>query len=114
MDRFRKFAGSLILLILACASCAWAQPAPAANSIRSSPNGGTVTGTVKDTTGAMIPGANVTLTDDSGGTLQASSGSDGTYTIRGVPPGTYSVSVTLPGLAQNGGVAISVSTGQIA
>jgi hypothetical protein len=114
MDGFRKFAGSLILLILACASCAWAQPAPAANSIRSSPNGGTVTGTVKDTTGAMIPGANVTLTDDSGGTLKASSGSDGTYTIRGLPPGTYSVSVTLPGLAQNGGVAISVSTGQIA
>jgi hypothetical protein len=89
-------------------------PAPAARPIRLSPAGGTVTGSVKDTTGAMIPGATVTLTDDSGGTTQAKSGSDGTYTIRGVPPGTYSISATMPGLAQNGGVAVSMSTSQIA
>ena len=93
------------------------QPAPstpAAKPIRLTPAGGTVTGSVKDTTGAVIPGASVTLTDENGGTTETKTGSDGIYTVRGVPPGTYSISATLPGLAQNGGVAVLVSTGQTA
>jgi len=89
-------------------------PAAPARPIRVSPNGGTVTGSVKDTTGALIPGAGVTLTDETGGTLTTKTGTDGVYIIRGVPPATYSISVTLPGLAQAGGVAASVSTGQVA
>lgn len=87
---------------------------PAANPVHLSPNGGTVTGSVKDSSGALIPGATVTLTDHNGGTAQTKTGSDGAYTLHGLPPATYSISVTLPGLAQNGGVAVSVSTGQVA
>ena len=93
------------------------QPAsskPTAKPIRLSPAGGIVTGSVKDTTGAVIPGAAIILTDENGGTTETKTGSDGTYTVRGVPPGTYSISATLPGLAQNGGVAVLVSTGQTA
>ncbi len=109
---------ALAPLIVGLAVPAFSQSAkagpPAAQPIRLTPAGGTVTGSVKDSTGAMIPGASVTLTDENGGITQAKSGSDGTYTIRGVPPGTYSISATMPGLAQNGGVAVSVSTGQIA
>jgi hypothetical protein len=98
------------LLVLAAVS-ALAQTAKPA---RPSPNGGTVTGTVKDSTGAIIPGATVTLTGDDGSAQQVQTGPDGVYTFRGVAPGTYSVSTASRGLQQSGGVAVAVSTGQIA
>ena len=88
--------------------------AQTAKPAKPSPNGGTVTGTVKDATGAVIPGATVTLTGDDGKTQQAQTGADGVYTFRGVAPGTYSVSTAFKGLEQNGGVAVAVSTGQVA
>ena len=89
-------------------------PAQTAKPVRPSPNGGTVTGTVKDTTGAVIPGATVTLTGEDGKTQQAQTGSDGAYTFRAVAPGTYSISAAVRGLEQTGGVAVAVSAGQIA
>jgi len=89
-------------------------PAQTAKPVRPSPSGGTVTGTVKDTTGAIIPGAVVTLTGDDGKTQQAQTGADGVYTFRGIAPGTYSVSAASKGLDQAGGVAVLASTGQIA
>jgi len=85
-----------------------------AQTAKPSPNGGTITGTVKDTTGAIIPGATVTITGEDGATQQAQTGPDGVYTFRGVAPGTYSVSVESKGLAQSGGVAVQASTGQVA
>ena len=88
--------------------------AQTAKPAKPSPNGGTVTGTVKDATGAVIPGATVTLTGDDGKTQQAQTGADGVYTFRGVAPGTYSVSTVFKGLEQTGGVAVAVSTGQVA
>jgi hypothetical protein len=100
---------ALALLTLA-ASASAQTPKPA----RPAPNGGTVTGTVKDTTGAIIPGAMVTLTGEDGKTQQVQTGADGAYTFRAVAPGTYSVSVASKGLEQTGGVAVLVSTAQIA
>ncbi|MGO4882693.1 MAG: carboxypeptidase regulatory-like domain-containing protein [Bryobacteraceae bacterium] len=100
---------TFVFLTLAALS-ALAQTKPAGPS----PNGGTVTGTVKDTSGAIIPGATVTLTNDSGATRQAQTGADGAYTFRAVAPGTYSVSATSKGLEQSGGVAVLVDTGQVA
>jgi hypothetical protein len=99
-----------LLMILAAVSALAQTPAPA----RPSPNGGTVTGNVKDTTGAIIPGATVTLTGDDGKTLQAQTGADGVYTFRGVAPGTYSVSAATKGMEQAAGVAVLVNTAQIA
>jgi len=89
-------------------------PAQTGRPARPSPNGGTVSGTVKDATGAVIPGATVTLTGESGNPQQAQTGPDGVYVFRGIAPGTYSVSVTFKGLEQTGGVAVAVTTGQIA
>jgi len=56
---------------------------------------GVISGTVTDSTGAVIPGATVTLTPQSGKALTAVSGSDGNYAIRGVPAGNYSITATL-------------------
>jgi len=104
---------NLTIATLALLSMA-AVSAPAQNPVRPSAGGGTVTGTVKDTTGAIIPGATVTLTDENAKTQQAQTGADGVYTFRGVAPGTYSISAASKGLEQSGGVAVAVTTGQVA
>src|SRR5260370_373022 len=57
--------------------------------------GATVRGLIADPDAAVIPGATVTLTPASGNALIATSGSDGTYILRGAPAGTYSVTVTI-------------------
>jgi len=107
---------TLALLTAAFSLAQTVKPAPAqaAKPIRPSASGGTVTGTAKDASGAVIPGVVVTLTDENGNTQQMPTGSDGAYTFRGVPPGTYSVSATFQGMAQSGGVAVSVATAQVA
>src|ERR687885_1682317 len=53
---------------------------------------GQVTGVVKDSTGAAVPGATVTVTGADGAKHEASTSPDGSYTVSGLPPGNYSVS----------------------
>src|SRR5712675_2756538 len=53
---------------------------------------GQVTGVVKDSTGAVVPGATVTVTGADGAKHEASTSPDGSYTVSGLPPGNYSVS----------------------
>jgi hypothetical protein len=58
----------------------------------------TIAGTVTDTSGAVVPGADIVVKSVTTGTVyNAVSGSDGSFTIPAVPPGTYSVTVTLMG-----------------
>ncbi|HWF48250.1 MAG TPA: TonB-dependent receptor [Bryobacteraceae bacterium] len=79
----------------------------------SSAGTGIVRGVVKDDTGGIIPNATVTLTNSTNGeTKTANTGGDGSYTFRGLAPGTYTVSTTFKGLQQNGAVLISVANGQ--
>jgi hypothetical protein len=63
------------------------------------PAGATVRGLVADPDDAVIPGATITLTPTSGKALTTTSGGDGTYTLRAVPAGVYSVTVTMKGFA---------------
>src|SRR5262245_40909238 len=75
---------------------------------------GTVFGTVKDSQGAVVPGATVTLTSETKGTKLAPTVTtpDGNYVFPGVTPDVYSVEVTLEGfktLIQQG---IRVSGGE--
>ena len=58
----------------------------------------TITGTVTDTSGAVVPGADVVAKHvATNTTFNAVSGADGAFTIPAVPTGTYSVTVTLMG-----------------
>ncbi|HKM49303.1 MAG TPA: carboxypeptidase-like regulatory domain-containing protein, partial [Terriglobales bacterium] len=62
-------------------------------------NGGTtaaLTGTVTDSTGAVLTGATVTVTNASGFKQTATTNDKGVYTVRGLPPGAYDLSVTAP------------------
>ena len=59
---------------------------------------GTVSGGVTDQTGAVIPGANVTLTDqEKGYVFHAVSDTAGRYLFRSIPPGLYTVASEMSG-----------------
>ncbi|MBV9405048.1 MAG: carboxypeptidase regulatory-like domain-containing protein, partial [Acidobacteriaceae bacterium] len=73
---------------------------------------GAVRGTVKDDTGGVIPGAVVTLARPSGTVQTVHTGGDGTYSFRGVEPGSYTVSATYAGLQQEGVITVNVTAGQ--
>src|SRR5687768_17517320 len=54
-----------------------------------------ISGTVKDQTGAIIPGATVKIINpDTGFNRTTTTNDDGAYTFPGIPPGTYTVEVT--------------------
>jgi len=59
---------------------------------------GALTGTVTDTSGAVVPGATVTATSaDTGQARTATTGADGAYTIGLLVPGNYRVKFEAPG-----------------
>ncbi len=70
------------------------EPAPAAAQ------GGQVTGTVVDATGAVLPGATVTLAGDPAGLRSAVSDAEGRFTFADVFPGVYTLTVFLSGFSQ--------------
>jgi hypothetical protein len=59
---------------------------------------GSISGTVTDQTGAVVPGANVTVKGEAGQQYTAVTKGDGVYTVPGVPAGTptYTVTITAP------------------
>src|SRR5262252_7566902 len=84
----RVSSSCLLFLLLGCAT-AFAQFDSAS-----------VVGTVRDTSGAVVPGAKVTLTNTETGIsiVKASSG-DGNYEFTAVKPGTYVVTAEKTGFS---------------
>lgn len=58
---------------------------------------GSITGFVKDPTGATVPNAKVTVRNQSGLERQATTNESGYYAITSVPPGFYTISVEASG-----------------
>lgn len=57
----------------------------------------TIHGTVNDESGNVFPGATITATNTASGfTHTATAGSDGTYSLAGLPPALYRIDVTAP------------------
>src|SRR6266498_830402 len=57
---------------------------------------GTISGTVADEQGGALPGAAVTLTDQTSKAVQhTTSNADGVFVFAAVPPGTYNVKIGL-------------------
>src|SRR5437879_12575411 len=74
---------------------------------------GTLTGTVSDTTGAVIPGVAIEAKNiQTGAAYQAGSSETGNYTLAQLPAGTYELSATLPGFKKfvREGIIVSVAT----
>lgn len=72
----------------------------------------TVHGVVTDPDDAVIPGATVTLTPAKGKAAVAQSGTDGSFTAKGVAPGTYVVTATMSGFATFVREGVRVAPGQ--
>lgn len=61
---------------------------------------GTIRGTVTDSSGALIPNARVTITDQATGTPRlTTTNSHGEYQIFGLPSGVYKVTISMQGMA---------------
>ncbi|HEY6374537.1 MAG TPA: carboxypeptidase regulatory-like domain-containing protein, partial [Edaphobacter sp.] len=78
------------------------------------PAAATVHGLVTDPDEAVIPGATVTLTPAAGKgkAIVALSQNDGTYTLHGVPAGTFSMTVTMQGFATFVKMDVRIGAGQ--
>src|SRR5438093_13743822 len=62
---------------------------------------GTITGTVSDMTGAVVPGTRVEAKNvQTGSTYTAGSSETGNYTLPQLPAGVYEVSISLPGFTE--------------
>jgi len=82
--------GVLVLLSLSLAS-SMAQGAPKADAEK-----GTISGTVTDATGAVVPGAKVLLTNTAGEKFETQSDEKGAYVITGLKAGTYTLTIKAP------------------
>lgn len=77
-------------------SIAWAAPALAQNA--------QITGTVRDSSGGIIPGATVTARNlDTGLTRAGVTDTAGEFRLPSLPPGRYSVSTELSGFRRRPG-----------
>ena len=88
MQRFRLFAPVLTLLLLCIPSILSAQELQ-----------GTINGTATDPTGAVIPNATVTISQNgvNGAPRTIRTNASGSYTATNLPAGTYTISVTASG-----------------
>src|SRR5579884_3155247 len=79
-------AALLVLIALVCAGLVLGQS-----------DLGSISGFVKDPTGAVIPNAKVTVRNPTGLERTATTNESGFYTITNIPPAEYSITVDAPG-----------------
>ncbi len=72
---------------------------------------GILRGTVMDESGAVVPGAKVTVSNATGPVKSVVAGDDGAYSIAGLPPGKYTVQASSPGLVQFQPAAVDITNG---
>ena len=73
---------------------------------------GTLTGTVADSAGAVVPNAKVTMTNEASGDIRSSvSNGSGYFAITAIQPGTYTVSIEAPGFKKFQRTGIGFSQG---
>ena len=74
---------------------------------------GSIFGTVNDNTGAVVPNATITVTDESKGTsVVAQSNGSGDFTVQHLIPDTYDIKVTVGGFKtfEQNGIAVAADT----
>ena len=74
---------------------------------------GVIEGIVKDTSGAVLPGATVEVKAPNGSVVNTTSDSTGVFRFPSLAPGVYEVSATLQGFAPAKVPDVMIATGQI-
>ena len=72
---------------------------------------GSIEGVIKDSSGAVLPGATVEAKSASGGSLTSVTDSNGVYRFPVLDPGRYEVTATLSGFTQTKSAPVSVLVG---
>jgi hypothetical protein len=84
-----------------------------ATSVSAQVVGAILSGTVTDSTGAAVPGAQVTATSaDTGITRSVLTNDSGFYNIPNLAPGTYSISISAAGFARVGNPGLTLTVGE--
>src|ERR1051326_2558478 len=91
----------VFLVLLACSAALVAQTQT-----------GRLRGQVVDATGAVIPGASITVKNSSGLVLSVTSDGTGAYDVKNLAPGKYTASVTAKGFAP-GTKEVEIASGQL-
>jgi hypothetical protein len=98
----RRISSAVAILLLAV-SAAFAQS-----------NRGSITGTITDSAGALMPGVRIEAKNiETEAVYQVASSSTGSYTINQLPAGAYQVSVSLPGFKHYTRTGITVLEAQV-
>jgi Carboxypeptidase regulatory-like domain/TonB-dependent Receptor Plug Domain len=109
--RFLKICGYFLVaaLVIAASTQTVASDQNATNT--SAATNGSINGTVTDKTGAVLPGATVSVSNGTGFTRTANSNGRGEYSFTGLPAGTYSVTISAPAFKdfRTEGMALSAS-----
>jgi hypothetical protein len=101
-----KFVFACTLFVILCITCLCASQA------RAQVSGATLAGTVTDSSGGVIPNAQVSITDVSTGvTRNVISDSAGLYTAPNLLPGTYEIRVTAMGFSTQVQKGITLTVG---
>ena len=75
---------------------------------------GTITGVVHDSSGAIVPSANITIVNRSTNvTLTAVTNEAGEYTVPSLPPGTYNVKITKQGFRTSEESGLTLDAAQV-
>src|SRR5881296_2450668 len=99
---FARFVTAIVALIALGTGLSFAQTSTA-----------TILGTVKDTSGALVPGVSITVKhNESGLTRTVVSGERGSYTVPLLPVGAYEVTTMMPGFKQVVRSGINLVVGQ--
>lgn len=70
---------------------------PAQTTAKSNRGEGSLNGVVTDQTGAVLPAATITVSNGTGLTQTATANERGEYSVRGLPAGTYSLTISVYG-----------------
>jgi hypothetical protein len=110
--RIRKYQNSRVLFLAALIAAILFSVSPFASA---QSGRGTITGSVKDSSGAVVPNAPVILTEVStGSAYKAQTNGEGIYNFPELQPGTYSISVSAPSLKAFTQTGITVTVGNTA
>jgi hypothetical protein len=104
----------IALFTLVASGAAQTTPAPQTATKNSAAAQATIRGKISDPTGALIPGASVTISNDNGQTVAtATADAAGSYETHAPAPGTYSVTATFQNFAPFVSQGIAVAAGQV-
>jgi Carboxypeptidase regulatory-like domain/TonB-dependent Receptor Plug Domain len=92
--------------------CSWLFVSVFFSCVLIAQNSGSITGTVRDSSGGVVAGADVTVANvEKGTSFSATTNSDGDYLVAGLVAGTYELTITQPGFKkyQSRGIKLEVA-----